>query len=184
MKQYVSKGLLMAVITLTVGVLSVSAQGTGFAGTWALDKAKSELPAMMQSIDSITVIITQDAGQITREMKLEGGTMAAPGGGQGGGRGGGRMMMGGGQPVSFKLDGSETVAENPRGKTTHKAKLHDGGKVFEVSSVMTLDFQGETRTIPSSERWELLDGGASLKVWQKRETPNGAMETTMVFTRK
>ena len=94
------------------------------------------------------------------------------------------MMMGGGQPASYKLDGSETVAENPRGKTTSRANLADGGKVFEISSVMSIDFQGETRTIPSSERWELIDGGASLKVWQKRETPNGAMETTMVFSKK
>lgn len=92
--------------------------------------------------------------------------------------------MGGGQPATYNLDGSETVAENPRGKTTHKVKLLEGGKVLEVSSVMTLDFQGETRTIPSSERWELVDGGAALKVWQKRETPNGAMEMTMVYTRK
>jgi hypothetical protein len=182
MKRYVMNGLLLALLTLTTGVLPVAAQGAGFAGTWAIDKAKSELPPMMQNIDAITVIITQDATQITREMKLEGGMMAAPGGGGRGG--GGRMMMGGGQPTSFKLDGSETVSENPRGKTTHKAKLVEGGKVFEVSSVMTIEFQGETRTIPSTERWELLEGGASLKVSQKRETPNGAMETTMVFTRK
>ncbi|MFM8393352.1 MAG: hypothetical protein ACKOB4_05450 [Acidobacteriota bacterium] len=180
MKRNLMNGMLLALIILPAGVLPAAAQGAGFAGTWALDKTKSELPQMMQNIDSITVIIAQDAAQITREMKLEGGMMAAPGGG---GRGGGRMM-GGGQPTSFKLDGSETVSENPRGKTTHKAKLLENGKVFEVSSVMTIDFQGETRTIPSSERWELLDGGASLKVVQKRETPNGAMETKMVFTRK
>jgi hypothetical protein len=181
MKRYLMNILLLVVVTIMAGVLPVVAQGPGFAGTWGLDKSKSQLPPMMQNIDTITVVITQDATQMTREMKIEGGMMAAPGGG---GRGGGRMMMGGGQPVSFKLDGSETVSENPRGKTAHKAKLLDDGKVFEVSSLMTLDFQGETRTIPSSERWELLDGGASLKVSQKRETPNGAMETTMVFTRK
>jgi hypothetical protein len=34
-----------------------------------------------------------------------------------------------------KLDGSETVTENPRGKTASKAKLQDGGKVFEITSV-------------------------------------------------
>ena len=81
MKRYVMNGLLLALLTLTTGVLPVAAQGAGFAGTWAIDKAKSELPPMMQNIDAITVIITQDATQITREMKLEGGMMAAPGGG-------------------------------------------------------------------------------------------------------
>jgi hypothetical protein len=134
---------------------------------------------MMQNLDSLTMVVTQDAAQITREIKLPAGAMSGPGGG--GGRGG--RMMGGGQPATFKLDGSESVVEGPRGKTTHKVKLLNDGKVLEVSSVMTLDFQGETRTIPSSEHWELIDGGAALKVLQKRETPNGAMESTMVYRR-
>lgn len=176
-------GLLMILMALMTGSAgSAAAQGSGFGGTWTLDKSKSELPPMMQNIDSLTLVVTQDATQITREMKLGGGAMAGPGGG--GGRGGGRMMMGAGQPASYKLDGSETVTENPRGKTASKAKLLDGGKVFEITSVMTVDFQGETRTIPSTERWELTEGGASLRVLQKRETPNGTMETTMVFARK
>ncbi|MEY4166756.1 MAG: hypothetical protein ACOYLF_05045 [Blastocatellia bacterium] len=182
MKRNILMEALLAVLVMVGCNAGIMAQGTGFAGTWTLDKSKSELPPMMQNLDSVTLVITQDGTQITREMKLGGGAMAGPGGG--GGRGGGRMMMGGGQPASYKLDGSETVAENPRGKTTSRAKLADGGKVFEISSVMSIDFQGETRTIPSSERWELIDGGASLKVWQKRETPNGAMETTMVFSKK
>lgn len=164
-----------------VSVASAQTEGKTFAGNWVLDKSKSELPPMMQNLESLTMVVTQDAAQITREIKLPGGAMSGPGGGQGGGRGG--RMMGGGQPATFKLDGSESVVEGPRGKTTHKVKLLNDGKVLEVSSVMTLDFQGETRTIPSSERWELIEGGAALKVWQKRETPNGAMESTMVYRR-
>jgi hypothetical protein len=182
MKQRMVMATLMMVMFGLVGIgRPALGQGTGFAGTWQLDKSKSELPPMMQNIESISLVITQNEKQITREMTLGGGAMMAPGGG---GRPGGGRMMGGGQPATYNLDGSETVAENPRGKTTHKVKLLEGGKILEVSSVMTLDFQGETRTIPSSERWELLDGGAALKVWQKRETPNGAMEMTMVYTRK
>jgi len=184
MRKVIALVTLLAAILTMAGSVEVKAQGTGFAGTWTLDKSKSELPPMMQNIDSVTLVITQDATRITREMKLGGGAMAGPGGGQGGGRGAGRMMMGGGQSNSYNLDGSETVAENPRGRTTSKAKLTGGGKVFEITSTMSIDFQGETRTIPSSERWELLEGGASLKVWQKRETPNGAMETTLVFSKK
>jgi len=172
----------VAAVLMIAGLVSIASAQTEaktFAGNWVLDKSKSELPPMMQGIDSLTMVVTQDATQLTREIKLAGGAMAGPGGG--GGRGG--RMMGGGQPATFKLDGSESVVEGPRGKTTHKVKLLNDGKVLEVSSVMTIDFQGETRTIPSSERWELGDGGASLKVWQKRETPNGAMESTMVYRR-
>lgn len=181
MKLNRSRSLILTVAMIGLTALTALAQGPGFSGTWEIDKSRSELPPMMQNMDSITLVIAQDAQQITREMKLGGAMMAAPGGGGGAGRG---RMMGGGQSATFKLDGSETVAENPRGRTTHRVKLLEGGKVLEVSSVMTLDFQGETRTIPSSERWELLDDGATLKVWQKRETPNGAMEMTFFYRKK
>jgi hypothetical protein len=165
--------LALFIMLMLAGAAAAQEKGANFAGTWTLDKSKSSLPEMMQNIESITMTITQDAGQITREMKMEGGA-----GGPGGGRGMG--MMGGGRPATYKLDGSETVTENPRGKSASKVKWADGGKALEISTVMTVDFQGETRTLSTSERWELIDGGA-LKVVQKRETPRGPMEMTMVF---
>lgn len=168
--------LALCLLLALAGAAVAQEKGANFAGTWTLDKAKSSLPEMMQSIDSISVTITQDASQITREMKMEGG----PGGGGGGG-GRGMGMMGGGRPTSYKLDGSETVVENPRGKSASKVRWADGGKALEISTVMSIDFQGETRTMSSSERWELVDGGAGLKIVQKRETPRGPMEVTMVF---
>jgi hypothetical protein len=113
---------------------------------------------MMQNIDSVTLVITQDATRITREMKLGGGAMAGPGGGQGGGRGAGRMMMGGGQSNSYNLDGSETVAENPRGRTTSKAKLTGGGKVFEITSTMSIDFQERHERSPHQSAGSCLKG--------------------------
>lgn len=172
--------LMAGVLALALtGIWAVNAQtkGANFAGTWALDKAKSELPPMMQNIDSMSWIVTQDATQITRETKVEAGAAAPPGGG-------GRGMMGGGRPVTFKLDGSETVVDNPRGKAVHKVKWLDDGKVLEISTVNTFDMQGETVTMNGMERWELADGGATLKVWQKRESPRGTTESKMVFTKK
>lgn len=158
--------------------LSVAALAQGsFAGTWELDKSKSTMNERMASaLQSQTLTVTQDDKEIKVERKTE---MAAPAGGGGGGRGGGMM----GAPNStFKLDGSEVVTENPRGKTTAKAKLA-GGKL-EVNSVTSGNFNGNEFTMNSKETWELADGGKTLKVTTVRETPNGAMETTMVYNKK
>src|SRR5258705_313541 len=85
-----------------------AAAPANFAGTWTLDKSKSQgLNRRMQGADSVTWTITQTDKTITIEEKLTGGQMGGGGGGAagappagaspagappGGGRGG---MMGG-----------------------------------------------------------------------------------------
>jgi hypothetical protein len=75
---------------LMIGVAAVSAQkGANFAGTWELDKAKSQLPQMMvDNIKSATWTVTQDDKQLSREQKTERAEGAQGGPGGGGGRGG------------------------------------------------------------------------------------------------
>jgi hypothetical protein len=126
--------------------------------------------------------ITQDDKQLTREQKLD--MAEGAGGGGGGGRGGGRGMMGGGAPLTVKLDGSETTAENQRGKSTTKAKWNDGGKVLEIKTVRNISGQQGEMTLTTVEHWELADGGKTLKVHQSTESPRGTMESTWVFTKK
>src|SRR3977135_4287440 len=105
----------MRKLVLTISVLGAmlfalavnAAAPANFAGTWTLDKAKSQgLGRGMQAADSVQWVITQDAKQITIEQKITGGD-------NGGGRGPG---MGG--PRSYNLDGSETTAEMGQGKAT------------------------------------------------------------------
>ena len=181
---------------LSLGLWAVNAAAPNFAGTWALDKGKSELPPQQaQALKSLTWTITQDATQITVTPKAEmeeaaaaGGAGGAGGGaggaGGGAGRGGGRggMMGGGNQPRTFKLDGSETVTENQRGKTAVKAKLSDGG--LEITSVRNMNMQGNEMTLTTKEHWTLADGGKTLKVHSSTETPQGARETNQVFTKQ
>ncbi|MEP7342828.1 MAG: hypothetical protein ABI977_34185 [Acidobacteriota bacterium] len=173
---------------VVLAALSVMAaaqsKGANFAGTWELDKGKSQLPQMQADmIQSMTWTVTQDDKQISREQKMERNPNAAPpGGGGGGGRGGG--MMGGGGALTVKLDGSETTTENPRGKSTMKAKWNDGGKVLEIKTVRNISGQQGEMTLTTTEHWELADGGKTLKVHQSTETPQGARESTMVFTKK
>jgi hypothetical protein len=170
---------------LMLGIFAVSAaqKGADFSGTWELDKAKSQLPQMMaDAIQSATWTVTQDDKQLSREQKMERNPNAqGPGGG--GGRGGGGMMGGGGA-LTVKLDGSETTSDTQRGKSTTKAKWMDGGKILEISTVLSGEFQGNAFTMTTTEHWELADGGKTLKVHRKQETPRGQQESTWTFTKK
>jgi hypothetical protein len=172
-----------ALCALLIAVAAVSAQkGANFAGTWELDKAKSQLPQMMaDNIKGATWTVTQDDKQLSREQKIER-AEGAQGGPGGGGRGGG--MMGGGGQLTVKLDGSETTAENPRGKSTTKAKWLNDGKTLEVNTVSNFSTPNGDITTTSVEHWELADGGKTLKVHRKQETPRGTQESTWVFTKK
>jgi hypothetical protein len=163
------------VAVLMIGLFAVGAaqKGANFAGTWELDKTKSQgLGQGMQGATSVNWVVTQDDKQLTREQKVEGGQGGPGGGGMGGG------------PVTVKLDGSETTTESQRGKTTTKAKWTDPGKILEVNSVTAGNFQGQDFKFTVTEHWELAEGGKVLKVHRKAETPQGARESTMVFNKK
>ncbi len=185
-----------SVFTLLLALSAVASaqKGANFAGTWELDKAKSQLPGRQaEMIQSITWTITQDANQISRDQKMErnpnaqgpgGGAPPAggpPPGGGGGGRGGGGMMGGGG-PLTVKLDGSETKTENERGKTATKAAWQ--GSVLEIKTTGTFNTPNGEMTTTTTEHWELADGGKTLKVHRVSESPRGPQESTMVFTKK
>jgi hypothetical protein len=167
---------LCAVFMLTLFV-SADAQtkpaGANFAGTWMLDKSKSELSQMMQNLDGVTWVITQDDKQLAREQKFEGG----PGGGRG---------MIGNVPLTVKLDGSETSTDAPRisGKRTARSQWQGDGKILEVSVVTTGSFEGNEIKSTVTEHWELAEGGQVLKVHQKTEGTRGTFESKMVFNKK
>src|ERR1051325_10834276 len=126
-----------------VFALAAHAAAPNFAGTWTLDKSKSQgLSQRMQNADSVTLNIIQTDKEITLEEKVTGGgpgggpggppAGAPAAGGQGGGMGPGRGMGGG--PRTFNLDGSETTGEMGRGKFARKATLSSDGKTLELVS--------------------------------------------------
>ncbi|MDX2033425.1 MAG: hypothetical protein SF339_22305 [Blastocatellia bacterium] len=183
MKRTFAMGGFLAILMLSLCTMGFAQRTANYAGTWELDKAKSQLPGPMgDMIKSLTWTITQDEKQLTREQKMERaeGAGGPPGGGGGGGGRGG--MMGGGGPLTLKLDGSETTVENPRGVSKTKATMTGGA--LEVNTVMNMTTPNGDMTMTNKEKWELLDGGKTLKVHQTRETPRGPMESTMVFTKK
>ncbi|MBL8191555.1 MAG: hypothetical protein JNK38_26290 [Acidobacteria bacterium] len=177
---------------LALSVTALAQKGANFAGTWELDKSKSQLPGRQaEMIQSVTWTITQDTNQISRDQKMErnpnaqgpggpppGAGGPPPGGGRGGGMGG---MMGGG-PLTVKLDGSESKVENERMKSATKATWQ--GSVLEIKTEATFNTPNGEMTTTTTEHWELADGGKTLKVHRVAESPRGPQESTWVFTKK
>jgi hypothetical protein len=181
-----------------VFALAAHAAAPNFAGTWTLDKSKSQgLNQRLQNADGVTWNITQTEKEITIDEKIAGGggpggpggppagAPAAggppPGGGQGGGPGRGGMMGG---PRTYNLDGSETSGETGRGKFVRKATLSSDGKTLELSSKTTFQTpDGNEVTTTSSEKLTLSADGKSLTVVRHAETPRGAQDSTYVFNK-
>ena len=186
-----------------VFALAAHAAAPNFAGTWTLDKSKSQgLNPRWQNAESVTWNVTQTDKQITIEEKVVGGVVQGggvgpggtppagapaaggpPPGGQGGQGGPGRGMMGGG-PRTFNLDGTETTGEMGRGKFVRKATLSSDGKTLELASKVTFQSpDGNEVTTTSTDKLTLSADGKSLTVVRHAESPRGAQDSTLVFNK-
>ena len=186
-----------------VFALAAQAAAPNFAGTWTLDKSKSQgLSQRLQNAESVSMVITQTDKEITIEDKVVGGggsgVGAAPGGpppgapaaggpppgsGQGGG-GGGRGMGGMMGPRTFNLDGSETTGEMGRGKFLRKATLSSDGKTLELSQKITSQGpDGGEIVITLNDKLSLSADGKVLTVVRHSESPRGTQDSTLVFNK-
>ena len=173
---------LMSALVVTLAVHA--AAPANFAGTWTLDKSKSQgLSQRQQNAESVSWVITQTEKEITIEEKTTGGN--PPAGGQAGGPpgGGGGRGMGFGGPRTFNLDGSETATENERGKTVRKATVSADGKTLELSSKSTFQGPNGEMTLNSSDKLVLSADGKVLTVNSHRESPRGTQDSTLVFNK-
>src|SRR4030095_13405764 len=171
-----------------VFALAAHAAAPNFAGTWTLDKSKSQgLSQRLQNAESVSLVITQTEKEITVDEKITGGggpgggppaggapaAGGPPGGGQGGG--GGRGMMGPQGPRTFNLDGTETTGEAGRGKFARKATLSSDGKTLELVSKLTFqNMEGNEITTTSTDKLSLSADGKVLTVVRHSESPRGA----------
>ena len=183
-----------------VFALAAHAAAPNFAGTWTLDKSKSQgLNQRLQNAESVTWNVTQTEKEITIDEKVAGGggpggppSGGAPaaggppaGGAPGGGQGGGRGMGGGmGGPRTYNLDGSETTGEMGRGKFARKATLSSDGKTLELVSKVTFQTpDGNEVTTTSTDKLTLSADGKSLTVVRHSESPRGPQDSTLVFNK-
>lgn len=183
--------------------LVAQAAAPNFAGTWTLDKSKSQgLSQRMQGADSVQWVITQDEKQITIETKVTGGQAGggqggppagaaatgtppagAPpaGGAQGGGQGGRGMGMGG--PRTYNLDGTELATDTGRGKIVRKAAWSADKNTLELSSTATFQGPNGEITTTSTDKLTLSGDGKTLTVVSHSESPRGPQDTTYVFNK-
>lgn len=181
-----------------VFALAAHAAAPNFAGTWSLDKSKSQgLSPRMENAESVSFVISQTDKEITIEEKVTGGggpggqggpppggapgAGGPPGGGPGGqGRGG---MMGGGGPRTFNLDGTETSGDMGRAKFTRKAMMSSDGKTLELVSKTTFQGPDGEITSNSSDKLTLSNDGKMLTVVRHSESPRGTQDSTLVFNK-
>lgn len=173
---------MMSVLALAIVASSMAA--ANFAGTWVLDKAKSQgLDQRMQNAESITWVITQDDKTIAIESKVVMGAAATPSPGTGGGGGGGGRGPAG--PRTFNLDGKEVTTEGGGqmgGTNTMKATW--AGATLELSSVRTGNFNGQDFKSTSTDKLSLSADSKVLTVVRHSESPRGATDSTLVFNKQ
>ena len=178
-KLIIAAGLISALALAafgTTGGLPVS-----FAGTWALDKEKSQgLDQRLQNAESATCVITQDDKTISVEWKVVG---AQPQGGPGGG-GGGR---GPAAPRVYNLDGKEVTSEGGGqmgGTNTMKATWSDATKTLELMSVRAGSVNGQDFKATTTEKMSLSADGKVLTIVRHSESPRGTLDSTLVLNKQ
>jgi hypothetical protein len=177
-----------------LAVLAASAASANFAGTWVMDKAKSQgLSPRMQGADKVTWTITQDDKTISIDQKVEGGQPPAGGGGggTGGGTGGGGGMGGGrppaGPPPAYKLDGSEVTSDVTFGQNTGKQTLKAtwSGNDLGLSRKTTFTTDQGDRTSTNTQKLSLSgDGKVLTAVVHSEGGRGGPTDSTLVFNKQ
>lgn len=169
-------------------VLSASAQKGNFAGSWSLDKSKSQgLSQRMQGADKVTWTITQDAKTISIDSKVEGG-QAPQGGAPGGGGGGGGRPGGGMGPQAYNLDGKEATSDVNFGQATGKltTKATVSGDTVELMRKTSFTGQdGSERVSTTTQKLSLSgDGKVLTAVVHSEGGRGGPTDSTLVFNKQ
>jgi len=168
-------------------VVAASAQKASFAGTWSLDKSKSQgLSQRIQGADKVTWTVTQDDKTISIDQKVEASQPSAGGGGAGGGGMGGGGMGGGRGPAgpqAYNLDGKEVTTQGQNGGST-SMKSSWSGSTLELSTVRSGSFNGQDFKATSSDKLSLSGDGKTLTVSRHNESPRGTTDSTWVFNKQ
>ena len=169
---------LMSAFALAV-VAAGASGGANFAGTWTLNKAKSQgLDQRMENAESVTCVISQDDKTLTMEWKIVGGQTSGPGSGGGMGRG----PSG---PRTFNLDGKEVTAEGQMGGTNSmKATWSGDSSTLELSTVRTGNRDGQEFKFTTVDKLSLSADGKVLTINRHSESPRGPMDSTLVFDKQ
>jgi len=157
-------GAVGVVLTLSPGVVAAKAD---FAGTWVMDKGRSEgVPPDMEQ----TMTVTQNADTLGVETKV--------------------VTDQGDQTVTgtYTFDGQETAYTPKRGgaegKGRRASKWAADGNGFEVTEEEKFDSPNGEVTFNFTRRWQLLPDGKTLTIELEVKGPNGPQHSKRTFVKK
>ncbi len=158
---------LTVMLALVVPVMTHAQAGkTNFAGTWDLNAEKSTQPQGGGQRMGGNFVVTQEANLLTVIRTRTGQD---------------------GQPTTttmkFTLDGKESINTSPRGDSKSVVTWSADGKSLTIATSRTMDMNGETRTMKSTDVWTLTDP-KTLTVSSTRQGPDGEVKSTMVYDKK
>lgn len=159
--------------------LSTNAQGSkaDFTGTWAYNAEKSQAgqaPAQGQGQGQApgqgrgnmggTLVVKQEANLLTIQR-----TMSSPNGERT-------------STMKYTLDGKECTNNDARGDSKSTATWSADGKKLTIKTTRTMNRNGESRTMTSTEVWSLT--GGTLTIETAMPGPNGERKMTAVYNKK
>ena len=162
-----------------VFALATQAAAPNFAGTWTLDKSKSEgLSPAYKTFELTFWVITQTDKEISIQEKHRG--PAGPGPPPG------RVNTGGGDrplgPRTYNLDGSESTVDLERTKFVRNAILSSDGKTLELVQKTISQRADREVTYTLSDKLSLSADGQVLTVI-RHNTGLGPQDSTLVFNK-
>lgn len=166
---------LLAAALAALMLQSPAKPAVDYSGKWQLDTARSRnLPGFYAGIASHTLDVTQT------ETHLGVGVVIAL-----------RDAQQDTLRFDYALDGSEVHTRSPirtpQGRvylpTTLRARMDETGAVY-ITIARQLQTPAGTRTVTGTEEWRLSDDGATLTVRRLDGTPQGRIDTDMVFVRR
>jgi hypothetical protein len=164
----------LTVILALIAPVMINAQAgkTNFAGEWTMNAEKSTQPQGGQGggggmrMGGGNFVATQEANLLTVVRTRTGQD---------------------GQPstttMKYTLDGKESINTSPRGDSKSVAKWSADGKTLTIETSRTMDMNGESRTMKSTEVWALTDAKI-LTVTSTRQGPDGDVKSNMVYDKK
>lgn len=152
-------------------MINAQAGKTNFAGEWTLNAEKSTQPQGGQGGGGMRMgrgnfVATQEANLLTVVRTRTGQD---------------------GQPTTttmkYTLDGKESLNTSPRGDSKSVAKWSADGKTLTIETSRTMDMNGESQTMKSTDTWALTDA-KTLTIISTRQGPNGEVKNKMVYDKK
>jgi hypothetical protein len=85
--------------------------------------------------------------------------------------------------MKYTLDGKESINTSPRGDSKSVATWSPDGKTLNIATSRTMEMNGETRIMKSTEAWTLTDA-KTITVVSVRQGQEGEVKSTMVYDKK